>query len=288
MLEIDLLRCFVAVVDCGGFTHAGSRIGLSQSAVSQRISRLEERIGARLFVRTTRAFELSAEGEILLGYARRIADLHEEALERLKAPRMKGTLRVGFVDYFGPDVLPETIRRFSRTYPDVHLEMHAGMGMDLRPLYDNGQLDLLISGDDGSGTGRLVARDALVWACGQDYAAALPCAGAERIPLVALPQPCVFRITAMEALDALQAGWEVVFTGTGMASVLAALRAGLGISVLPASAVAPGLKVLDAEAGFPALPDFATYVYSSGGVAEELKELFIACLEQQFAPLCRL
>ena len=71
-LDIDLLRCFVAVADAKGFTAAGKVLGRTQSAVTIKIQRLEELVDRQLLKRTSRSLSLTGEGELLLGYARRI------------------------------------------------------------------------------------------------------------------------------------------------------------------------------------------------------------------------
>ena len=65
-LDLDLLRCFVAVAERGGFTAAGQALGLTQSAVSLKIKRLEELVARRVFERTSRAVALTRDGEMRL------------------------------------------------------------------------------------------------------------------------------------------------------------------------------------------------------------------------------
>ena len=71
-LDLDLLRCFVAVAERGGFTAAGAALGLTQSAVSLKVKRLEEVVQRRVLERTSRSVLLTRDGETLLAYARRI------------------------------------------------------------------------------------------------------------------------------------------------------------------------------------------------------------------------
>lgn len=95
MLDFELLRAFVAVADCGGFHRAAERLNLTQSTVSQQIKRLELETKRPLFRRTTRSVALTDEGEMLLGDARRLLQLEEAARQRLAAPRLSGTVRLG-------------------------------------------------------------------------------------------------------------------------------------------------------------------------------------------------
>src|SRR5258708_13183681 len=97
MMEFELLRSFVAVVDCGGFHRAAERLNLTQSTVSQQIKRLELETERPLFRRTTRSVALTDDGEMLLGDARRLLQLEEAARHRLAAPRLSATARLGVV-----------------------------------------------------------------------------------------------------------------------------------------------------------------------------------------------
>ena len=271
-LDIELLKCFEAVVDQNGFTQAGKHLGLSQSAVSQRIQRLEDRISKKLFSKAVRGIELSADGEVLLSYARRILSLHDEAVQWIQQPSMKGNLRIGFVDYFGPDLLPEIVSKFSKAYPNIHLELHAGLGMNLDSIYQEGNLDILLAGAGINGNGERIMTDPVVWAYkdGHGLETFFSADCIEQMPLVTLPQPCVFRAMAINMLDAYSKSWDVVFTGTGVASVLAAARAGLGITALPRSAVTKDLSILSSDHPLASLPEFSTYLYHNQNISTEL------------------
>src|SRR5687767_1024314 len=105
-LEIDLLPAFVAVADSGGFTPAAGLVGRTQSAVSQKVKRLEVATGKRLFERTSRSLALTRYGDILLGYARRIITLNDQAAREVMAPPARGLLRLGVAEDFIPHRLP--------------------------------------------------------------------------------------------------------------------------------------------------------------------------------------
>ena len=90
LLDIVVLRTFVAVVEAKGFTRAAAFVNLTQSAVSLHIKRLEEQVGRRLFDRTASKLALTSDGEILLSYAQRILALEEEVKTRLGHPELGG------------------------------------------------------------------------------------------------------------------------------------------------------------------------------------------------------
>src|SRR5580765_8820174 len=101
-INLDLARCLLTVVESGGFTQASKRLHVTQSGITLKIKRLEEQLNCRLFRRTTKPLELSHEGEIVLGYARRLLDLSQEMGQRVTNPKKDGGLRLGVVDHFGP------------------------------------------------------------------------------------------------------------------------------------------------------------------------------------------
>ena len=85
-LSTELLRTFIAITDSGNFSLAAKQVNRTQSAVGMQIKRLEELIDKPLFIRDSRNLKLTADGLTLLGYARRIIKLNEEAVSMLKRP----------------------------------------------------------------------------------------------------------------------------------------------------------------------------------------------------------
>src|SRR6218665_2542901 len=94
-LDLDLLRTFVAVAENGSFSAAAPQIGRSQSEVSMQMQRLEQSVGRTLLVRGPRTVGPNAAGEELLGYARRLLRLSDEARAALPPPDENGTNRLG-------------------------------------------------------------------------------------------------------------------------------------------------------------------------------------------------
>ena len=105
-LDIDLLRCFATVAEQGGFTSAGVALGLTQSAISLKVKRLEDLLGRRVFERTSRRLALTPDGEVLLVYARRLLSLNDEAVRRMTAPPVRGHLRLGVADHWLKRTMP--------------------------------------------------------------------------------------------------------------------------------------------------------------------------------------
>src|SRR5882762_7284432 len=120
-IDLDLTRCFLTVVESGGFTQASKRLHVTQSGITLKIKRLEEQLNCRLFRRTVKPLELSPEGETVLGYAHRLLDLNQEMVERVTKPKKEGVLRLGVVDHFGPQLLPIWLAEFRESFPVVKI-----------------------------------------------------------------------------------------------------------------------------------------------------------------------
>lgn len=249
-LEIDLLRAFVAVAETGGFTAAADVVGRSQSAVSQKILRLEELLGRRVFERTSRSLNLTPEGEKLLVMARRMLEMNDVAVRSLLEPRV-GNLRLGVSEDFVPNLLPGMLARFQRLYPGLHLELHTGLSCDLLGAYDDGRLDAVIAKKDGSAQrGRVIWREQLVWMAAIDYRSDF----SRPAPLVLLPPPCTYRDVMIQALDSVRRDWFAACTASSLAGIRAAVAGGLGVTVLGRSFIGPDMKALRAPEHWPALP----------------------------------
>jgi DNA-binding transcriptional LysR family regulator len=237
-LDLDLLRCFVLVAEARGFTAAGDSLGLTQSAVSLRIKRLEEIVRRKLFRRTSRAVALTREGETLLGYARRLLALNDEAVRRLAAPPVEGRLRLGVADHFVPRSLAPILARFARTYPEVRLEVEVGRSHDLRAKQADGGLDLVLGKRrDGETIGVPIWTETVVWAAAPDWSAPPD----RPLPLALLPEGCLFRERALAALARAGLPYEPVFTCDSLLGLAAAAQAGFALTVLGRSGFPPGL-----------------------------------------------
>ena len=112
MLDLELLRSFVSVVDAGGFTRAGERVHRTQSTVSQQIRRLEEDLGQTLLNRDGRAVTPTEAGERLLSYARRLLALAEEARDVVARPGPDGAVKLGIPEDFAACRLAKLLAAF--------------------------------------------------------------------------------------------------------------------------------------------------------------------------------
>lgn len=247
-LDIDLLRSFAAVADTGSFTSAADLVARTQSAVSVQIRKLEDVVGKRILERTSRSLELTPAGATLLDYARRILALNDETVRRIAEPPMAGVIRLGITEYFVPTALPRLLARFAATYPGVQLEVRMGLSAELRTLLAAGELDAAIVRRTGRDRAQPIWSESQRWVAPDGFE---PPAAREAValPLVLLPEPCVLRTFALDALQRARRPFKIAFVGSSMASVQAAVAAGLGVSIVPQSALLPGMRPLGK--GFP-------------------------------------
>ncbi len=269
--DFDLLRTFVAVVDNGGFTRAGERIGRTQSTVSLQIKKLEGGLGRRVFERDGRELQLTADGEILLVYARQLLRIADEARSRILEPDVEGTVRVGTPEDFATVYLPDVLARFARAHPRVALEVNCNFSFHLLEGFAKGEYDLVLVKREPQGPagGVPVWRDVLVWVGGPR----LVLNPDELIPLVLAPAPDVYRKRALAGLQAAGRQWRVVYTSPSSEGLQAAVRAGLGVTVMSKEMLPDGLKLLAAEHGLPAMPDTEIALYRAPGALSRAAEL---------------
>src|ERR1700732_2258028 len=258
MMEFELLRSFVAVVECGGFHRAAEQLNLTQSTGSQQIKPLELATQKPSFRRTTRTVALTDDGEMLLGDARRLLQLEEAARRRLTASPLSGTVRLGAVEEVAGGSLPPALGRFARSHPNVKLEVQIGLSSPLIEQLDAGRLDVVLAKRPlGTSRGRLVWREPMVWAAAETFELA---AGAA-LPLALYRENSVSREAALIALRESELAWQLVYTSPSLTGVRAAALAGLAITPLPASAIIAGLRILASEEGLPRLPDLEFAIY---------------------------
>jgi DNA-binding transcriptional LysR family regulator len=250
-LEIDLLRAFVAVAETGSFTAAAEVVGRSQSAVSQKVLRLEEILQRRVFDRTSRSLSLTRDGETMLVAARRMLEFNDTVMHGLLQPSATGSLRLGVSEDFVPSQLPKLLARFSRLHPGVHLELMTGLSCDLLAAYDSGRLDAVIAKRDGSAQrGRVIWREPVVWMAAAGYQLVF----SKPACLVMLRPPCTYREQMIAALDSVRREWVATCTASSLMGVQAAVAGGLGVTVLGRSFAQDGMQILQAPEHWPALP----------------------------------
>ncbi|WP_321342671.1 LysR substrate-binding domain-containing protein [Breoghania sp.] len=253
MLDLDQLRTFLAIAEAGSFTQAAGIVNKTQSAVSMQMRRLEERIGRPLFARDGRQSRLTEDGERLLQYARRMKKLNDETLSAFDETELAGHVRLGTPDDYADRFLPEIMARFARSNPRAEIEVTCAPTPLLVQDMKANRLDiaiisqLLAGGQHGE---EVVRREPLLW-----VTSARHCVHEERpVPLALGRRTCDWRKSAIAGLEEEGRDYRVLYSSWSSVGVGAAVTAGLAVSVLPESALRPGMRVLSERDGFPALP----------------------------------
>ena len=248
MLDLELLRSFVSVVDAGGFTRAGERVHRTQSTVSQQIKRLEEDIGQPLLIRTAKDVTPTEAGETLLSYARRLLSLAEEARDVLSRPGHEGAVRLGVPEDFAAYRLTKLLAAFSRSHPTLRLDVRADQSAHLRRDLERGELDLaLFKRAAGEKGGIAVWPERVHWVTSKNHPRDTRTGS---VPLIGFPAGCLYRTGAIHALESAGRAWHMAYTSSNLAGIQAAVAAGMGLSILAEIAIQADHRVLTAKDGF--------------------------------------
>jgi DNA-binding transcriptional LysR family regulator len=270
MLDTDQLRSFLAIVDSGSFTRAAERVNKTQSAVSMHIRRLEVQLGCVLFVKQGRRAKLTAEGEQLIDYARRIMQAEAGAMAALSRKGLQGSVRLGIPDDYAEAFLADILTRFNHRHPLVEIAVTCENSIELAALVHAGALDLaLVTDHDGLTGFEVVREEPLRWAASTRFKTA----PAEPIPLALGSPACVWRKVADEALEGRRERVRALFVSKNYTAVGTVVRAGLAATVLPESMIGEGMRILGPTEGLPRLPLSRMGLIRPAVASEEAKAL---------------
>ncbi len=251
-LDTESLRAFRAVATTGSFTAAAAQLHLTQSAVSWKMKRLEERLGATLFRRDGRELGLTELGRELLDHAERIVAAHDEAVDRLQRSQLEGTVHLGANDELDAVDLAAVVSSFRRRHPLVQLHVRVGLSTELESDLATGELDLaLLATIAPDADDHVVWTEGLRWVRGPEpvWERGTP------VPLVTFGRRCLYRPLMAAELERVGLAHYVAYEAPSSASVVDALRAGMGIGVINERGLAPGLVDWAPDGVDTALPE---------------------------------
>lgn len=258
-LQLDWLRCFVAVVDAGSLTGAAGEVHRSQSAVSMQISKLEDATGRRLLERGPRRLQLTTDGQTLLGYARRMLDLQAQAEAALRAEEVTGTIRLGVPDDYAARYLTPVLQRFAPLHRGVEIALNCEQSTALIPRVAGGDLDLALISRDHARRGTLLFHEPMVWV----GAASSEVWRRDPLPIAVYEEASLARRSAIQCLTGQGRQYRVVYHSSSLAGQIAAVESGLAVAVLTQCSAPAHLQVLGAEQGFGPLQPMEVAVYRS-------------------------
>jgi DNA-binding transcriptional LysR family regulator len=286
-LDLDVMRSFAAGIELGSFAKAADRLGRSTSAVSAQLKKLEDQAGTPLLRKSGRGMVLTEAGEVMLGYARRLLELNDEAVSAVRGSQLEGRVRLGLQEDFGESVLPEVLGRFKRAHPRLRVEVHLARNPVLMESLHAGRLDLALAWETALAApyAEHVHTLPMRWIVANDEQVAVTHAAGEPVPLVVLEAPCLMRTAATQALDRAGVPWRIAFTSPSLAGTWAAVKAGLGVSVRTPLGLPADVRALDArEVDLPSLPELGLALYRADAepepVVARLAELILQRLHE--------
>ncbi|MFN7026988.1 MAG: LysR family transcriptional regulator [Pseudorhizobium sp.] len=259
-LDMDSVRAFVRIAELGSFTRAAEATQTTQSAVSLKLKRLEERLNCRLIDRTPRHVELSAQGVTFLEHARALLGAHDRAISMFSERRHR--LTIGISDHVAGPELPMLIARMNAQDPQLLIDIRIGSSGDLLRSFDRRECDtVIVRQRHGRDDGMVIAEEKFGWFAAPEWRHRAD----EPLPLVTMPEPCGVRLVAGQLLDEANVPWIEAFTGGGVTAVSAAVMAGLGVSALARRMLPFGAIDVGPRLGLPRLPRLPVVLHSRGG-----------------------
>lgn len=247
-LDSDLLRTFATIADCGNLTLAAGQLNRTQSAISVQLRKLETRLDVALFERTSRGMTLTPAGELLLPKARLILAEIRQASMLFDKP-LAGSIRIGLPDDFNDTRLGQILADFAQTHPGVNVVASSGCTSQYPAGIARGDMDIAVCSGPDNGEGETLGVEKTVWA--KRKGAKIPLD--RPVPLAILDRSCWWRDLPTTSLDTLGRDYTVAFRSSSFASLLAAIRAGFAIGVVPASSLGGSTAEPSRSEGFPNL-----------------------------------
>jgi DNA-binding transcriptional LysR family regulator len=248
-LDLDTVQAFIRIAELGSFTRAAEAMRTTQTAVSLKLKRLEERIGFRLIERTPRYVQLSARGAAFLESARELLEVHDRALTVFARARER--LTIGISDHVAGPELPALIARMNAQDPQLLIEIRIGSSGDLLQSFDRRELDtVIVRLHAGRSDGEILTEEKFGWFASPDWQHRV----GEPLPLATMAEPCGVRAMAGQFLDAAGVPWTEIFVGGGVRAVAAAVMAGLGVAALAPRMLPFGAIDVGPKLGLPDIP----------------------------------
>lgn len=244
-LQIDWLKCFVVVVDAGSLSGASLEIHRSQSAVSMQMKKLEAALGRQLLSRGPRHLQLTADGQTLLGYARRMVALHAETQAAFHGEELSGRIRLGVAEDYAAKYLTPVLKRFAPRYAGVEIELDCEQSTALIPRVASGDLDLALISRDSTQRGTFLFKEPMVWVGSPQF----ELWRRDPIPIAVYESASLARRYAVNSLVLLGREYKVVYNSSSLAGQIAAVEGGIAIAAITQCTVPPSLHVLGAEQG---------------------------------------
>lgn len=256
-LDLTALRSFVAVADHGGVTKAAGILNFTQSAVSMQIKRLEDLLGIPLLERANRRVSLTPAGEQLLGFARRMVDINDEAVTRLTSQIYEGEIVLGVPHDIIYPVIPQVLQRFNAEFPRVKVNLISSYTQSLMKDFQQGVADIILTTEIEAGPGsETIAGRSLLW-----VGARQGTAWRQRPLRLAYVRACAFRGSVIKKLDEEGIDWEMAVDTDSDRTIEATVSADLAVHTMIDGTWPPHLEEIHHGGDLPELAEQKVNMY---------------------------
>lgn len=280
-LDLTALRSFAAVAEVGGVTRAATLLHLTQSAVSMQIKRLEEALGRGLFDRTGRGVALTADGEQLLGYARKMLALNDEAMARLTDQAFEGEIVLGVPADIVYPAIPKVLQRFHADYPRMKVTLVSSYTSTLKAMFRRGECDVILTTEDTADAGgETLLTVPLVWVGapgGQAWKA--------RPLRLAFEHKCIFRTRVQAALDRAGIPWEMGVESESNRTIEASVNADLAVHAVVEGTESQMVERIAHGGALPELASVEVNLYVADTHKGQAADALLAMVRQAYATL---
>ncbi|AML59491.1 Transcriptional regulator [Serratia rubidaea] len=286
-LDLDALRSFVVGIESGSFALAAKRLCRSTSAVSAQLKKLEMQCGVALVVKNGRRLALTQHGEIVLGYARRMLALNDEAQRALQGELLQGEIRIGMQEDFGESLMPGMLGQLKRHHPGLRISARIDRNHALLSELAEKTLDMALmwQPDTPLQDGRLLGRCQLEWVYHRELDIDALLAQGEPLPLVMFASPCLMRARATACLDRAGIPWRVMFVSHSLSGIWAAVQAGLGITVRTHIGMPDNLRIAGGQLPSPGNLGIVLGQTPADGEAGTVRTLVARLMEEALADI---
>lgn len=279
-LDLELLRTFVRLASSNTFAKAGQQLGRSQSAITQQMQRLEQKVGHPLFQKNGRTKQLTEQGQRLLRYAQDMLALNDDALRAMSTLDEGELMRIGSPHDIADSLLAQLLTQIQRFMPRIRLDIAIDRSPRLIEALHRGELDMTLSTrEDRQLKSFIVRKLPTLWLCASHfvYPAQQP------LPLVLGDEPSIFRRFAIEALESQRIPWRLAHTASSPVGVKSAVRAGLGITARSIELLGSDVRILGPNEGLPTLPEISYHLCMRPGNINPLASQIFDQLKKNFA-----
>ena len=278
-----VLETFVTVAETRNFSTAARILHRTQPAVSHQIKKLEENVARKLFSRSANTVELTAEGEVLLRFAKQIVALSETARNCMTMQLPTTEVRVGAPDDYLTGFLQQPLAALAKEFPNASLTVRCENSRDLIRKWELGEFDVsIVATDPDRPLGKTLLIDDLIWVASAGWHS-----GSAVLPLSGYPRGCHVRDVMIRTLDAVRRPWRFVFSSDSISAIRDHVVSGLSISAVERTLLPEGAVDIGQQIRLPALAPIRVALLKRENHYCEIQARLVDLVEKRFANSAR-